>query len=280
MRIHFPDIQIRVSIVNEVSTIREALEFEELGAVGVVLDRDVNRDIALLKDIRQQFKGEIELLCNSACVFHCINVHYHGTYSSAVTNSLFSKYNTTNTSLPTPYCNFYCRRRFFENPTELIKIHWIRPDDLQKYADMGINLFKIDGRDKEPRYIKTVIKAYLEGHYDGNLFHLLQPEFREDVQLIGKDVTCDPNNATPEELEQWTNEFLSESADWHMGISNHDLDGFSDAFFSGRVNCRGNCASCRYCEKYAKKVVIDPTWQRKIVKVMKYNLEQYYGKKQ
>jgi hypothetical protein len=26
-------------------------------------------------------------------------------------------------------------------------------------------------------------------------------------------------------------------------------------------------------------VVIDPTWQRKIVKVMKYNLEKYYGKK-
>jgi S-adenosylmethionine synthetase len=29
----------------------------------------------------------------------------------------------------------------------------------------------------------------------------------------------------------------------------------------------------------ARQVVIDPTWQRKIVKVMKYNLEKYYGKK-
>ena len=91
---------------------------------------------------------------------------------------------------------------------------------------MGINLFKIDGRDKEPRYIKTVIKA-----------------------------------------------------DWHVGIDNRDLDGFSDAFFSGKINCKGNCANCRYCEKFANKVVIDPTWQRKIVKVMKYNLEKYYGKK-
>lgn len=278
MRVHFPDIQIRVSIVNEVSTVREALEFEELGAVGVVLDRDVNRDIALLKDVRQQFKGEIELLCNSACVFHCINVHYHGTYSSIASNSQFVKH-SKNKAMATPYCSFYCRRRFFENPNELIKIHWIRPDDLQKYADMGINLFKIDGRDKEPKYIKTVIKAYLDGHYDGNFFHLLQPEFREDVEQIGKDVACDPENATPEELEQWTSAFLSESEDWHVGVSNRDLDGFSDAFFSGKVNCQGNCAKCRYCEKFAKKVVIDPTWQRKIVKVMAYNLEKYYGKK-
>ena len=62
IHLHFPDIQVRVSIVNEVSTVRESLEYEELGATGIVLDRDVNRDIALLKDIRKQFKGEIELL--------------------------------------------------------------------------------------------------------------------------------------------------------------------------------------------------------------------------
>ena len=279
IRLHFPDIQVRVSIVNEVSTVRESLEYEELGATGIVLDRDVNRDIALLKDIRNQFKGEIELLCNSACVFHCINVHYHGIYSSVVTNSLIKKkYGTKGASMSTPYCNFYCRRRFFENPNELIKIHWIRPEDLKQYADMGINLFKIDGRDKEPRYIKTVIKAYLEGHYEGNLFHLLQPEFCEDVKQIGN-VDCDPDNATEKQLEEWTGEFLNESAAWHVGIDNRDLDSFSTAFFSGKINCHGNCANCRYCEKFAKKVVIDPTWQRKIVKVMKYNLEKYYGKK-
>jgi collagenase-like PrtC family protease len=279
IRLHFPDIHVRVSIVNEVSTVRESLEYEELGATGIVLDRDINRDIALLKDIRKQFKGEIELLCNSACVFHCINVHYHGIYSSAVTNSMIQKkYGTKSALMSTPYCNFYCRRRFFENPNELIKIHWIRPEDLKKYAELGMNLFKIDGRDKEPRYIKAVIKAYLEGHYDGNLFHLLQPEFCEDVKQIGN-VDCDPDNATEAQLEEWTGEFLSESADWHVGIDNRDLDGFSDAFFSGKINCKGNCASCRYCEKFARQVVIDPTWQRKIVKVMKYNLEKYYGKK-
>jgi hypothetical protein len=54
---------------------------------------------------------------------------------------------------------------------------------------------------------------------------------------------------------------------------------FSDAFVSGKISYNGNCASCRYCEKFARQVVIDPTWQRKIVKVMKYNLEKYYGKK-
>ena len=149
---------------------------------------------------------------------------------------------------------------------------------LSRHLFFSVNLFKIDGRDKEPKYIKTVIKAYLEGHYDGNLFHLLQPEFCEDIKQIGN-VDCDPDNATEEQLEQWTGEFLSESADWHVGIDNRDLDSFSDAFFSGKINCHGNCANCRYCEKFAKKVVIDPTWQRKIVKVMKFNLEKYYSKK-
>ncbi|MCR5165972.1 MAG: U32 family peptidase [Oscillospiraceae bacterium] len=261
---YFPNLKINASICAEISTVREAVEFEELGADVLVLDRDINRDFPLLRKIRSRFSGGMKVLCNSACVFHCINVHYHSTYSSALTNSSLMGLETGKSVFGIPHCNFYCRRRFFSDPAELIKLHWIRPEDMPVYAAEGITMFKIDGRDKEPEYLKTIITAYLNGHYDGNLLHLLQPEFCPDISLITpSEEPRSGNKNDPAVLDKQTEAFLAEAEEWRVGIDNRDLDGFIDALASGKVVCSGDCGICGYCGKYADKIHIDPVWQKK-----------------
>ena len=271
IRYHFPTLTVNASICNEISSLKEAAEFEALGTSVIVMDRDANRDFSLLREIRKNISAGMKLLVNSACVYHCINVHYHGIYSSALSNTKALGIKTGEGSFPVPYCNYYCRHRFFSDPSELIRMHWIRPEDLHLYAKEGINLFKIDGRDKEPAYLLKVIRAYLSGHYEGNFFHLLQPEFCEDVAAIQKrEVNLEE---TP---ERQTAAFLREEEDWLVGIRNSELDGFLQAFAEEKIVCRGNCPNCGYCNTYARRIVINPVWQQKMVRLMEYNLSGYY----
>ena len=274
---HFPKLKVNASICNEIASVREAVEFEELGADVIVLDRDANRDFPLLRDIRRSIKGGIKVLCNSACVFNCINVHYHGTYSSALSNSMLGISEEGKTSFKAPYCAFYCRRRFFDDPAELIKMHWIRPEDMPLYADEGINLFKIDGRDKTPDYLLAVVKAYLNGSFSGNFFHLLQPEFCEDIfEIQNAPDGLYSDGEDTDTLDKQTDAFLAESEKWLVGIRNSDLDGFAEAFASEKIVCRGNCGKCGYCEKIAKKIEISPEWQQRMIRTMDHNLDRYF----
>lgn len=270
---YFPNLKVNVSICNEISTVSEAMEFEEVGAEVLVLDRDVNRDFHLLRDIRRHTKGEIKVLCNSACVFHCINVHYHGIYSSALSNSLIAPAGKGENVFRTPCCSFYCRRRFFRDLTELMKLHWIRPEDLPVYAREGIELFKIDGRDKEPDYLLSVVKAYLDGSYEHNLFHLLQPEFCEDLTDIDTEAEASNVPLGEEELAVLTDAFTHESRSWQVGIDNRALNGFIRSFADEKIACRGNCKACGYCKAYAEKILVNPQWRQEMLQMLDHNIQ-------
>ena len=279
IRRHFPDMRVNASICNEIASVKEAAEFESLGADVIVLDRDANRDFPLLRAIRRQIRGGMKVLCNSACVYHCVNVHYHGTYSSALSSSALSLSDGEDKTFPTPYCNFYCRRLFFSDLTELIRMHWIRPEDMELYAREGISLFKIDGRDKNPAYLMTVIRAYLTGTWEGSFFHLLQPEFCERTADIS-DTPVSAGSPEPlwdgKSLAEKTAAFLSESENWQVGIDNRNLDGFAAAFADEKVVCNGSCSECGYCDLFAKDIVADRQWQQEIVRLMDANLERYF----
>lgn len=272
---HAPNLRVNASICNEIASVREAVEFEQLGAGVIVLDRDANRDFELIRQIRRHVKAEIKVLCNSACVYHCINVHYHGTYSSALSSSALAL-GTPDADAPlTPYCNYYCRMRFFADPAELIRMHWIRPDDLDLYVREGVALFKIDGRDKDPSYLLEVTHAYLTGSYEGNLFHLLQPEFVRQMDEISQSDAAQRPTLDTARLRELTEDYLAERCAWPLGIDNRDLDGFADAFVTGKVTCQGNCVECRYCDAFARKIRFNASWRDEMVQVMRHNLAQY-----
>lgn len=52
-------------------------------------------------------------------------------------------------------------------------MRWIRPEDLHYYEEIGINRFKIAGRNKKTEWLVNVVKAYSERKYEGNLLDIL-----------------------------------------------------------------------------------------------------------
>ena len=239
---HFPFVKINASICNEVSSIHQVRELEEMGVDCFILDRDINRRFHLLNRIRESTKKDLKLLCNSPCLYQCVNVQYHANHSSFLSVSPFC--NIIDKTRAIPFCRYYCLHRYFSMPAEHIKAQWIRPEDLKYYRDIGISLFKLDGRDKTTDYMLGVLKSYLCQRYDGNFFHLLHNRYTKNMKDI---------------KEESTNQdaLLKE---WKIGIDNRELDGFIDLF--QKNGCEGVCEECSICEIIARNIIVNKDWQK------------------
>ena len=249
---NFPTVKVNASVCNEISSIHQIKEFDAIGADCIILDRDINRKFRLIKKMRESTKKELKVLCNSPCIYQCINVQYHANHSSFLSVQHLNKNN-----FELPYCSYYCSYKQFSNPVECIKPQWIRPEDLQYYNELGISYFKLDGRDKPSEYMIEVVKAYLCMKYDGNFFHLLHNSFTKEMKDIMR-------------LDFNQNVY----AEWKMGIDNRELDGFIELVQKKDFDCEGNCDECNICYIIAKKIKINNLWQEQVCKDLKNKMNQ------
>ena len=72
-----------------------------------------------------------------------------------------------------------------------LKTRFIRPEDLHKYSDLGINSFKVTGRTGSTNYLKSVIKAYVSESWNGNLLSLWKP--LETIKTNEEEISEDDN---------------------------------------------------------------------------------------
>lgn len=119
------------------------------------------------------------------------------------------------------------------NSTESwIKTMFIRPEDLSKYAEIGISSFKITGRTGTTEYLKSIIKAYFTESWNGNLLSLWKP-----LETI----------ITNEDELSFKHAIL---------IENKKMDNFIDFWFK---NPNHNCSdelcgtTCCYCNEFANQ---------------------------
>ena len=108
------------------------------------------------------------------------------------------------------------------SPRNIIKLNFIRPEDLHYYYESGIKHFKIQGRHitDNDKLIRT-IKYYFDEKYDGDLMELI--------------TIFTPYNA------------------FQPQVDNKKLEGFVDKIYKNHSFCRDNCDKCGYCMEYAKK---------------------------
>src|SRR5262249_25621999 len=66
-----------------------------------------------------------------------------------------------------------CNIPKYLNPSLLLSARWIRPEDVERYRELGIRRFKIAGREMSTPWLNNVVRAYLSGRYSGNLIDLL-----------------------------------------------------------------------------------------------------------
>lgn len=75
----------------------------------------------------------------------------------------------------------YCLHYALSHPEELIKMPWVRPEDIGLYGNAGVRWLKLDERDKRSAYNLKRIERYCQGSYEGNLLHLLLESYPETL---------------------------------------------------------------------------------------------------
>ncbi len=217
VRKEFPKIKISASVIAQIDSVQRARFFDKFGADVITPDRDINRDLELLKEIKEATDCELRLMVNEGCLFKCPYRIFHYNFTSHDSKDTSNK--RINRNIFTSNCNLI----FKSDPSNVLKSCWIRPEDISKYKKIT-NKFKIAGRQtKDTSKLLKIIKGYMNLSYEGNLLDLFEAGisgFREKFNYY---------------------------------IDNKDLDKYN--FFEKVVSCNKNCSECKFCEELAKKII-------------------------
>jgi len=159
----------------------------------------------------------------SSCIYrdHCYQLHSIG----------YSQFD----HLPRDYPMGECIQGRRSGGAVWLKANFIRPEDICFYNQIGINHFKITGRTGSTNYIASVVNAYLNKKYSGNLLALWK--HLETIPL-------DDESEYP--LQCY--------------ISNQKLNGFLDFWFNNPQHICANevCGeTCRYCDEFYQRKVLE-----------------------
>ena len=226
----FPQLEIVVSTIAYVDTLRGIDQFVQAGADRIVINVDANRDFTFLETAVRHSPVPIELVANPVCLYQCQYKYNH--YAVAGHGSI-----SDGLGCGSPYNQFYLNWCFLQKlatPGDFLRSPWLRPEDLDLWRDSGIHYFKLAGRGQDDDSLTALCNAYMSGRFDGNLLEIMGwphwQAFRRSA-----DGTVLP------ELE--------------ISIDNQGLDGFLAFFAEKRPNCRQGCQGCGHCDRWAKKVI-------------------------
>lgn len=207
------NFKIKASTLCQITNANKAKSFVKMGIDRIVVDESINRDFETLKRIKNVINQPIELIVNVICHKNCI---YRSFHQNQVSHNLnFNEASVT-------YYSHRCMMKRVEQVSNIMRLNWIRPEDLHYYSDIGINHFKIQGRQAAINGdIFRTVKSYAEESYDGNLMELLD--------------AFAPTNS------------------FAVYVDNKKLDGFIQPFVKHADFCRSDCAVCGYCESFINK---------------------------
>lgn len=211
--------RMRASALCEITQPSKALFYKKLGMERIVVDPDVTRDFRTLKNICTVFGDGVEIIVNNLCLKNCAYKMFHYNHESHCTPD------NTSQTVKDYYFN-RCSMQKAGNLENVIRLNWIRPEDLKYYRQVGISYLKIQGRQNIIKGdVVKALKHYMAEDYQGNLFDLI--------------TIFAPYNA------------------FQPYIDNKKLDGFVEKFFREPDFCRNVCDSCNYCKRVAARCM-DP----------------------
>jgi len=210
----FPELFIKNTILRNVQRPNEVIKCAEAGFDYVNLDRDLMRDRDqllrikkakeyILENINPNFK--LSLLANEHCWGNCPVQDEHFQYNNTRSDALQPTYFMTDLSA------FSCPAWDRDDPGHVLKKANFSPwrEDWLEYIDLGIDVFKMHGRESVPRLFETmeIVKNFAEG----------------------KEIMWDNYN-----------EYLSE-----MHIEGSPINAWRQKI----KNCKFDCWDCNYCDR-------------------------------
>ncbi|MZI82903.1 U32 family peptidase [Clostridium butyricum] len=211
------DFKIKTSAICQITNVNKAMIYKKMGADRIVVDETCNRDFEVLKNIREAYGEKVEIIVNAICYKDCIYRMFHYNQLSVDSIKVVSKASSA-------YYPNRCMLKRYENIGNILKLAWVRPEDIKHYENIGIQHFKIQGRHNvvEGDPIRAM-ECYFKESYDGGLLELM-------------------------------NLFASSSA-FNVFVDNKKLDKFIEPFINSKDFCTRNCEKCHYCENYIKDIV-------------------------
>ena len=236
---NYPEINVIASINMCTSSVSQIQQLEEMGVSRVVVDRNLNRNFKLLKDLKNCSDVDLELLANSMCLPFCIMHQYH--------NNLNSHYiDGTDEELIQCYPYAKCFSRYIENPILMMCSGWIRPEDLKKYESTGIDKFKIDGRGIAKDTILSVIEPYMAEKFNGNVF---------DLMFSGR--------LTRQSVSAY--------------LDNDKLSEFLDNIIDNDIDCRYCGGRNQKCLKLSKQIQFDENKRQNFIEMSKKDVNNIFN---
>ncbi|WHE07773.1 U32 family peptidase [Thermoanaerobacterium thermosaccharolyticum] len=215
-------LELHASVNMYANSVNRVLILQELGINSVCIDRDINRNMQLLRNIKANTNVEIKIMVNEGCLLGCPFRRYHHERKEVYTGctellldlrkSLVERFNRPITNKLA-----YCLTKYENDLQQIFRSPFIRPEDLHYYEGIA-DTFKIAGREMSCERLETIIKAYIEQSYDGNLWYLIF-RFSEGIPIY---------------------------------INNKEIP---DNFHEMLTTCNSNCQKCGYCKKLADKLV-------------------------
>lgn len=230
------DFKIKASTLCQVTTVNKAAAYKERGVERIVVDESIVRDFKTLRRIGQVFGDKVEVIVNPICLKDCIYRMFH--YNEITGDSIG---HTNNTGV-----NFYEHRCVLQRNSKIsnmLRMCFVRPEDLKYYTDIGIRYFKLQGRHLVLKgdAVKTV-KAYMDEDFDGDLM---------DLAYL----------------------FHSQNS-FRIALDNKKLEGFIKPFIEIDGFCKRDCEQCGYCEKFAERI-IDYEKAAEVIRSAEYFYAEY-----
>jgi len=225
---NFKDVEIVLSTINNITSKYQLNEFLSAGRIiRAYVAEEVNRMPHKLRDIVSNSKVPIATILNGFCLFQCAYRYHHYNFAA-----FRDKNNICDVD---EYYQFRCEQIKANNPEEVVKIPWIRPSDIDKYQKIGVDHFKIVGREmvKAGGDMPAVAEAYMAKFYDGDLMDLLNgfSSLRRGI----------------------------------YSIQSKSLDSCINYIFTKPLDCsRDLCNKCGVCKKYSKYVKINEKEAKKL----------------
>jgi collagenase-like PrtC family protease len=194
----------------EVDTFLKAKKFEDIKYSRIILSEDVNKDFVLLQHLKESISLPLELHLNIKCATNCLIKHDHLKQLSWLKNFI-----------PTAkkYCTYYHGSIF-----NFLSSPYIYPFEISKYKELGINFFKLSGRDKDYKDMLNIINTYT-------------------TELSAMNLLDNSGNYKSQEAEL-------------TYIDNIYLKDFFNFFRKGR-GCSRQCNLCKICYKWEEKIKND-----------------------
>jgi collagenase-like PrtC family protease len=253
---NFPTMKVNLSTYQKVADVAQARRFEDLGVDLIMLSEHANRDFKTLRAIRKAVKCQLALIANVGCVYDCPNALTHAN------STAHSGAKGENTLFTDPFM-LYCFNKRISSHEEVVKIRWIRPEDVAHYEDLGIDVLKIIDRNSTTQALAERVKAYCQRSYDGNLLGLLgqMVDFKRtksrSKELHIRKLFTRPGlrSLRSAKMAKEFADLFSHSLGDLLYLDNKRLPADFVKSFAGR-DCRANdCRTCGNCGDWASRAV-------------------------